>query len=361
MAPASEPLGMGIVGLGIWAEMVTAGIEVCPQTRLLACTTRSAEKRRAFAQRHRCEECESFESLLAHPGVEAVAIVSASQAHYGHAMAALTAGKHVFLEKPMANTLPEARAIVERAREKRKVLQIGFETRLIAPIARMREMLRAGELGKPVQAEANFSHNLGLALTPERWHYYEANCPGGPLMQLGIHQVHNLNLLLGPPLRVRAMGKRLLIGAEVPDLTGCLIEHESGAVSYVGCYYVCPRILYLNLYATGGNLFADVRLSQGPLPDYLRAFSEADRHATLHFQPKDSLERKAVPLTPGDPMAAQMAEFARSVREGAPSEADGERGFEALAVVLAAVESMKTGRAVELSEFIERKGGLPPS
>jgi predicted dehydrogenase len=345
-----------MVGLGKWAEVIARGIDQTPEIELAACFTRTPEKRASFAERYNCDAVESYEALLAHPDVEAVAILSSTQVHGDQAFAAIEAGKHLFMEKPITPTIQEGFEIVRRCEEAGLVMQMGYETRCMAGLQHMKKLLKEGKLGQPVMCEVNWSHDLGLRLTPDNWHYYEANVPGGPIMQLGIHHVCNALILMGPVVRVKAIGARRLITAEVPDLTGAILEHESGGLTYVGCYYHCPRRFHVNLLCTEASVLLNLRLLQGDVVEYLNKLLEADAYTDLEIRWRDQEAPEIVDLSRGNIIVEEVKEFAEQVRNGGAQEADGRRGVETLAIVLAAVESMKTGQTIEMKDYLAAHG-----
>ncbi|MEE9274393.1 MAG: Gfo/Idh/MocA family oxidoreductase [bacterium] len=354
---ADRTLGVGFVGIGKWAGIIARGIEATPGIETAACYTRTREKREDFAREFGCEAVGSYADLLAHPRVEAVAVLSTTEAHHELALAAIEAGKHLFIDKPITVTIAQGAEIVRRCAEAGLTLQVGYETRCMSGIVHLKRLLDEGKLGQPVACEVNWSHDLGMRITPDDWYYYEEKCPGGPLMQMGIHHVNNASLLMGPVARVRAMGTRQVIEAEVPDLTGAILEHESGALTYLGAYYHCPRRWNLDLMCTEAYASLVLHASQGDLPEYMRRLLDADAYSELQISWRGGGEAETVDLPRGNVIEAEMAEFARRVGEGGPSPADGAAGVESLAVVHAAVESMKSGRAVEMKEFLAAAGG----
>ncbi len=351
-----RPVGVGMVGLGKWAEIVARGMEQAPGIELAACFTRTPEKRADFARRYGCDAMDSYEALLAHPGVEAVAILSSTQAHGKQAFAAIEAGKHLFMEKPISPTIEEGFEIVRKCEAAGLVMLMGYETRCMAGIRHMKRMLDEGKLGQPVLCEVNWSHDLGMRLTPDNWHYYESNVPGGPIMQLGIHHVCNALILMGPVERVKAIGARRLIKAEVPDLTGAIFEHESGALTYLGCYYHCPRRFHVNLLGTEASALLTLRLLQGDVAEYLKKLLDADEYTDLEIRWKDGGAPETVDLSHGNMIEEEVREFAERVRDNGHTEANGRMGVETLAIVFAAIESMKTGKTIEMKEYLAAHG-----
>src|SRR6202521_495156 len=108
---ASEPLRVACVGMGWWSDVLADAIQRSGKLEIASCYTRSEEKRQNFAAKYRCRSAASYEALLADPGIEAIINTTPNDAHLATTSAAAAAGKHVFLDKPIANTVSDGRDI----------------------------------------------------------------------------------------------------------------------------------------------------------------------------------------------------------------------------------------------------------
>jgi predicted dehydrogenase len=205
----------------------------------------------------------------------------------------------------------------------------------------LKQMLEAGELGVPVLVEANISSGDGLSIEPGQWRWSRGECAGGPLMQLGIHHVDTLQYLLGPIARVQGWQRRAHVRADIDDVTGTLLEFESGPAGYLGSAYATGEMCWIKLAGT-------------------RAIAHYDQHLGLSLS-RDSWEGGPVreSRAPGMDLRApigtlreELAEFVACIRTGKPPEINGETGLRNVAVVLAAVESGRTGRAVLVEDIL---------
>ena len=285
--------------------------------------------------------CASLDALLAFPGLDGVIVAAPNPYHTELSLAALAAGKHVLVEKPLANTVAECAALVRAAAQRSRVLAVGHNSRRAAHVRALRRMVNAGTLGRVVAAEAHFSHPAGLALAPDAWRASDAACPGGPLNLLGIHEIDTLHYLLGPVVRVTALQRRLAAPAAIPDVTVMLLEFASGALASIGAHYVTPWARALRLFGTAAN----ARWDEGG--------------ALLLDTPEQSAQ--PVALSSGgdtllDTLREELAEFARATRGGPPPEVDGRAGLLNVAVMEAAIESNRRGAAVEVQEMLARAG-----
>ncbi|MFQ6110701.1 MAG: Gfo/Idh/MocA family protein [Nitrospinota bacterium] len=352
MKASDRPVGVGLLGIGLWSTPLADAVRESPLLNMVNCFTRTPEKRERFAGEYGCRASGSYEALLEDPEVEGVLISTPSQLHAEQAIMAARAGKHVFVEKPMANTIADAELVIAECRKFGVVLQVGLDKRRFKAYRKMKELIDGGAIGIPVAAEANFSHDMGLVLGPERWHYYRENLPGGVLMQIGIHVLDALTYLLGPIKRVRAMASKLATRSEIFDTTSTLLEFESGAHGFLGCHFNTPKTWFTTVYGTEGILSARIRLPQSSLEDYIRFLIKADEGTELLLQKRGVDGAEAISFGVVNTVVDELEDFARCVRAGTTPETGGKEGLLTLAMVLAAMRSAEEGRAVEVAELL---------
>ena len=117
--------------------------------------------------------------------------------HLETTRAAAAAGKHVFLDKPIANTIADARAITAACRKAKVVLALGYQRRRESHFRWIKQQIR-GRFGKLVNAEANISRDRLGKIDLNSWRYTAEGMPGGVMLQIGIHYTDVLEYLLGP-------------------------------------------------------------------------------------------------------------------------------------------------------------------
>src|SRR4030042_726294 len=193
---AEQPVGIAMLGLGRWSRQLAKAIVRVGSLRLLTCYSRTVETRRKFAEEFGCEDAASLEAALGHPGVEAAFIAAPSHAHPELTLACARHGIHVFVEKPLANTLAEARQMASACQERGLVLMVGHEMRRLGSSRAMKQVLDSGRLGRVVAATA--VETLAGTFQPDNWRCHRDTNRGGALMQLGIHHLETLMYLLGP-------------------------------------------------------------------------------------------------------------------------------------------------------------------
>ena len=165
----ARKLRVGLIGTGWIGQHHGRNVMASGRAELTAVCNPDPDKARAFVQR--CGSAaavyRSYEELLQHPGLQAVIIASPNAAHAEQAVAAAAAGKHIYLEKPMAIRLEDCRRIVTAVRKAGVKLDMGYHRRL-NPIARFaRQLLADGKLGDLVFAESDYFHHVpGRRISP---------------------------------------------------------------------------------------------------------------------------------------------------------------------------------------------------
>jgi predicted dehydrogenase len=331
-------VGVALIGTGMFAGHVARAAARTPSVELVTCFSRDPARREAFAAEAGCEAAASFEAAIEDPRVEAVLLVTPNFAHAEQAAACAARGKHVFVEKPIADTLPDGAAIRAACEEAGVALLVGHGLRRLGAARAVKRLVDEGALGRVVQADLNFS--LTGTLRPESWRYRRETCPGGPLLQLGVHHADTLLYWLGPAARVHGSFARLVTEAEIDDVGVALVELESGARATIASSYVSPKTYTARLLGTEAVLDFAADASVWPRAELL------DGATTLRLTTAEGT--RDVPFEARDPLAEELDELARCARGEAEPETGAAEALAALAVVLGAVESDATGAPVAL-------------
>src|SRR5207245_9596950 len=147
----------GIVGLGSWGQNLVACVQgKSDAIRFVAGATRTPEKAQGFADKHGLPLHDRYEKLLADPAIDAVVLATPHSFHAEQIIAAATAQKHVFAEKPFALALRDARAAVRACAESKVTLAIGYNWRFQPALMEIKSMLADGLLGNLLHMEAKF-------------------------------------------------------------------------------------------------------------------------------------------------------------------------------------------------------------
>lgn len=348
----SAPVKLGIVGLGRWAKVLTRAAQKSDKLEIVAGYSRSEEKRQAFQEEFGVTAAPDMAALLADPEIKGVILTVPNEQHLPVAEEVARAGKHVYTEKPIANTLENGLRMQALSAKYGVQLMVGHSARLLKGTRRMKQAIEGGEIGRLCFIEANFSNERALELTPDTWRWYRDKAPGGPLSQLAIHMFDSLHYLGGEIAEVSSMASRLSpVGAEVDDQSMTLLRFADGAVGYVGSCWTSPGIYQIRVFGQSGLIHYELDFGAWDNPD--------DLHKTslLYIQRgKDAFgAREVLDLQPGNMFVDELEIFAEACATGKLSELTANDGVVALAVVNAALRSIdRKGQAVTLNEILDK-------
>ncbi len=333
---AVEPLRVASLGLGWWSDVLADAINRSGKLTITACYSRSEEKRAAFAAKYGCRAVPSYEAILADKDIEAVINTTPNGVHLETTRAAADAGKHVFLDKPIANTVSDGRRITELCRKAGVVLALGYQRRRESQFRWIKRQIDEGLFGKLVNAEANISRDRLGKIDLGSWRYQAAGMPGGVMLQIGIHYTDVLDYLIGPVKAVSGQFARLVLPGDNPDVASLVLEHENGALSTLNASYASASEYYLmNIYGKEATAYYDIF-------EGLRMLKRGEEKPVK------------VPFANKDTIAEELEEFADAIQgDGAP-EVGGEYATTSLAVIRAGILSAREGRHVEIAEILAK-------
>jgi predicted dehydrogenase len=318
--------------MGWWSDVLADAIQRSGKMKITACFSRSAEKREAFARKYGCRAASSYEEILEDRSVEAIINTTPNSVHRETTVAAAKAGKHTFLDKPIANTIADAKALTDACRKAKVVLALGYQRRRESHFRWVKENL--DKFGKLVNAEANISRDRLGKIDLSSWRYTAEGMPGGVMLQIGIHYTDVLEYLIGPVKAVSGRFVRLVLPGDNPDVASLVLEHENGALSTLNASYASASEYYLmNIYGKEASAYYDF-------------------HSGLRWLKRGSSAAESVAVKKNDSIVDELEEFARAVRGDGEPEMDGERSTRSLAVLLAGIKSAKEGRRVEVKEVL---------
>jgi predicted dehydrogenase len=328
-------MNVACLGMGWWSDVLADAIKRSGKLTIKSCYSRSAEKREKFAAKYGCGAARSYDEILEDRTVDAIINTTPNSVHRETTIAAAQAGKHTFLDKPIANTIADARALTEACRRHKVVLALGYQRRRESHFRFMREKIQSGVFGKLVNAEANISRDRLGKIDLGSWRYTAAGMPGGVMLQIGIHYTDVLEYLLGPVAAVSGRFVRLVLPGDNPDVASLILEHENGALSTLNASYASASEYYLmNIYGKEASAYYDL-------------------HQGLRWLKRGSDKAEPVSVKQNDAIVDELEEFARAVRGDGEPEMDGERGTRSLAVLLAGIQSAKEGRRVTVEEVLK--------
>lgn len=224
------PLRFGIVGCGMIADFHAKALESVSDATLVGVTDVNPASARSFAEKHGISAYESYGQMLDDETIDAVCICTPSGYHAELAKAALLAGKHVAVEKPIAMTVSEADEVIETAKKSGRLLSVIAQLRFSHDAVRLKEAVQGGFLGK-----IRFC-NLSMKYWRDESYYSGSpwkgsrRLDGGVLMNQGIHGVDLLLHLFGGASVIGSVTERMYHRIESPDTALALLRYEGGAL-----------------------------------------------------------------------------------------------------------------------------------
>ena len=311
-----------VLGYGFVAALHTRAAQAAGAT-VVEVSGHSAERAARFAQRHGVERSSAdWQQAVTAPDIDAVVVGTPNSLHHRQTMAALAAGKHVLVDKPMATTVAEATDMVTAADGAGLVLAVGHMWRWRREVIELRDRIAAGEVGRVVR-----THGYGIhaGWGPSGWFVDPDLSGGGALIDMGIHAIDAVRFLLGDPTAVRVTAS---LGRAYGDYDGridddgvVLIDWAGGVRSVIEFGWWQPVLEGVEaetaVYGTGGH----ARI----WPQF-----------TASTPPPAGYDHCDLPM-----FAAQMEDFLGCCASGATPRASAAVGLEALRIVEAAYASAR--------------------
>jgi predicted dehydrogenase len=271
----------------------------------------------------------SPDALLARADIDVVVIATPTDTHVGLAIAAAQAGKHIFCEKPLARTLPEAEAMIAAAEQAQVKLAVGHVVRYFPAYASARDLVLRGEIGRPGVARAT-----RLTAFPHRSAWYADSVrSGGVALDVMIHDFDWMRWTFGEVERVHALGLTPA-GIAGRDAAMAVLRFRSGAIGYVeGNWCHADFRTFLEVSGSDGLFRTDNHSTRSHTTD-------VDLPDAINELWPDGLEQ--------GPYEAQFRDVAAWMAGGPMPRHTAQDGLEALRIALAAIESMQTGQPVVL-------------
>jgi predicted dehydrogenase len=335
-AGADRTARWAVVGLGRFARgRLVPALLRAPHARLAGVYTRNPDVRRAAADEHGATAYESYDALLADPGVQIVALVTPHDLHAEQAIRAAAAQKHVFVEKPMALSVPDALRM-RRACEAAGVrLYVGFHLRFHGAHQYARNLVRSGRVGDPVLVSATWG---AYREADTGWRLDPSTSGGALLTARGVHLLDLIRFVSGAEFS-SICGESDGFRADHPadDVTAALGRLSSGAMVHV----LCSRLVHvpddtLEIIGTTGRLTCRGVLSN-------------DEESSVVLTDASGETRRTFPKA--DMLAAELDHVSAAVASAASGDeigATAEDGVRVTAVTTALIESIRGRRVVSL-------------
>jgi 1,5-anhydro-D-fructose reductase (1,5-anhydro-D-mannitol-forming) len=267
-----------VVGIGdISTRRVIPAIRAESRSCLHGLITRDPAKAAPF----NTQAWTSLADALADSEVQCAYVATPVFLHAPQTIAALRAGKHVLCEKPMAMNEAEAHAMVQAATETGKTLGVAYYRRSYPKVKRVRELLHAGAIGKPVIAELT-CHSWFDGKGDRAWLVDPTKAGGGPLFDIASHRIDVLNFLFGQPSRVSGHLSNVVHHYTVEDNATVMIDYENGVRGVVDVrWHSKVKRDECRIRGTDGEM--DLTPLNGPELVYPGGREILPPHANLHY------------------------------------------------------------------------------
>lgn len=347
-------LKVGIIGTGGISDIHLSSYAANPEVELHACCDLVEERAAKKAERYGIKRIYTdYNEMLADPELDAVSICTWNNSHAPISIAAIQAGKHVLVEKPLCKTVEEALAVERAVRASDRVLQVGFVRRYASNTSIVNRFIEAGELGDIYYAKASCLRRIG---NPGGWFSDLERSGGGPLIDLGVHVIDICWYLMGRPKvksvsgnTYRKLGNRSNVRNisyykssdfdpnknDVEDLANALIRFENGASLMVDVSFT--------LHAKKDEITAIIYGEKGGVELEPELLLVSERHDTiLNVTPQ--VDNPSFDFKQG--FANEINHFVNSCFGRTQTLSPVEDGLEMMKILCGIYESAKLGREV---------------
>jgi len=293
---------------------------------------------------------DSWEDLVADPAIDAVSVCTTNATHAEIAIAALKAGKHVLLEKPMATTLEDCERIAEAAANSGRLLMIDHNQRFVKAHILARDLFQSGAIGDLVSFRTTFGHGgpetWSVDPGPNTWFFDAKQTTMGAIGDLGVHKTDLLNFLTGDKV-VEVMAKVATL--EKVDSSGNPIPVDDNAIAIYTLSGGAVGTMTASWSFHGAEDNSTVLYGHDGM---IIIFGDPEYQVIVQ-RPGKAPEKHAVePIQTNDHQTASgvIDAFVNAIRLGLPSPVPAEVALAAMRAVFACQQSSRTGRVVQVDQ-----------
>ena len=339
------PLRIAVVGYGYWGPNLVRNVIERPELELACLCERDDARAAAFLQRvPGVPVCSDFEAVLDDPSIDAVLIATPPRTHHMLASAALNAGKHVLVEKPLARTVAEAADLIEIAEANELVLMPGHTFLYSPPVNKVRELIQTGALGE-VYFVTSSRMNLGK---------YQ---PDGVICDLAPHDLSILLYLIDRPIVQVSASARSIFREHNPEVAFLTLTFAGGVTANIQISWLAPRKVR-EMVIVGSKRM--VQYDDTAADESVRIFDRGMEFAEpTNFGEHQLSYRSGDIVVPrveaAEPLSLELQDFARAIRTGVVPRSHAQLGLETVAAIEAAETSLeRNGEPVALELALER-------
>jgi predicted dehydrogenase len=327
-----ETVRIAVVGLGYWGPSIVRNVVEIPEAELVAVCDLQPSALEKIRRRHNVQTTTSFDEILDDLTIDAVAIATPVSSHYRLAAAALDAGKHVFVEKPLAASSAEVKSLIRLANEQALVLMPGHTFIYSPPVNYVRNLITSGELGD-IYFISMSRVNLGL-------HRHDANV----VWDLGPHDFSILRYWLGElPSEVSAFSRGCIL-PDTPDVAFINLTFGGGMIAHVELSWLAPSKLRRTAVVGSEKMVVYDDTSTEPVRVFDSGVLIPDPQTFGEFRLTYRTGDIVSPcVESSEPLALELTDFCNAIRNGTVPRSSAELGLDVVRVVEAVDESLDGG------------------
>jgi predicted dehydrogenase len=350
---SAEPgrVRVGVVGLGYWGPNLVRNLVELPDFELVAICDSDAAPLKKLGRRYPAVRmCEDFDEILEDDDIEAVVIATPVGTHFELASAALSAGKHVFVEKPLAASTCESASLIRLAADAGLVLMPGHTFLYSPPVNAVRDLIQSGELGD-IYFISMSRVNLGL-------HQKDVSV----VWDLGPHDFSILRYWLGEtPTHVAAMSRACIL-PQIPDVAFINLEFGSGTLAHAELAWLAPGKLRRTTVVGSEKMVLYDDTSNEPVRIFDAGVDLPDPQSFGEY--RLTYRTGAIvspPVAAVEPLSLELADFCSAVRLGIEPRSSALLGHEVVRMIEAVDASIEvSGARVAVGERDELEFAVWP-
>jgi len=333
---SARPLGVALVGYGYWGPNLLRNYMELPDADVKwVCDLRPEQLAKVGARFPNIQLSEDCAEVLADPAVDAVLVATSISTHHAIAKAALEAGKHVFVEKPMTSDPGDARELVDLAAARGLTLMVGHTFVFSPPVRKVKELIAAGELGD-IYFVTTQRVNLGL-------HQKDVSV----VWDLAPHDLSILYYWLGEHACAVSVYGRGCIVPEIPDVAFINLKFPSGVLAEIQVSWLSPVKLRRTIVVGSKKMLVyddTENVEKVKIFDHGVDFEDPSDFAQfqLSYRTGDIVAPK---ISGAEPLYLEAQHFVQSVVDRQSPITSGEQGLQVVSSLEAAEASLRAGGA----------------
>lgn len=336
-----DNLNFAIIGCGrIGARRINV-LKNLPSASIVCVTDIDETQAKKIANENKCEYYTDFKKAIERNDIDCVIVATPNKFHAPITIGALTNGKHVLCEKPLARNLEEAKAMVKTAEENRVFLKTGSNLRYFSILTKAKELFDTGQIGAPLFIRGWIGHNImkWTGNSTNSWLFNKDMVGGGTFLDNGVHVIDLVRWFFGDFDECIGHVQNKFLPIELEDNGVGLFTTKEGKMALIQSSWTewCGY-LYMEIYGTKG---------------YLHINNRTDLNTSkLTFGDKGGIsETFDFSNEPPRSYELELRDYINAIKEGRQPTATGYDGMKAVQMVEAVYKSSKLGQKVELSSL----------